>query len=256
MVGVSTAVAQHLLAYVHERRLAPGDQMLSEMETGRELGASRGSVREGYRALAALGIIEIENGRRPRLRAIDSSVLRQVFDYALSTAQVTPAHALELRRAIELQSAHLAAVRMTPVQREQLQELAAQMRHAGTDHRRRTRCDMAIHRLIATGSGNPLHALMLNALSSPLEASAREHNSDRRSASEVDRVIAAHEAVVRCIVAADAEGARAAMSRHFDLSVHNAAGSLGAMHQDESEQQGGTSAPARRRRASAARPDC
>lgn len=229
--------------------------MPSEMETGRELGASRGSVREGYRALAAMGIIEIENGRRPRLRAIDSSVVRQVFDYALSTAQVTPVHALELRRAIELQSASLAAVRMTPEERERLQELAAQLRHAGTDHRRRTRCDMEIHRLIATGSGNPLHALMLHALSSPLEASAREHNSDRRSAAEIDRVIAAHEDVVRCIVAADADGARAAMSRHFDLSVHNEVRPARATHQAERRQQEGTVAPTRRRRTAAAKPE-
>jgi DNA-binding FadR family transcriptional regulator len=180
---------------------------------------SRGSVREAYRTLAALGILEIEGGRRPRLRAIDPQVLAQVFDYALNTAQVSIAHVIETRRAIELQTAQLAARYATPEQRQTLRDLVAQMRSAGSDDLRRAACDTAIHTVVAEASGNPLNSIILAALRTPLEASARIHSDSRRSEVELARLIDAHEAVVDRICEGDAMGAVSAMSYHFDISV-------------------------------------
>lgn len=201
----------------------------SEVQIGLDLKVSRGSVREAYRTLAALGILEIEGGRKPRLRAIDPHVLAQVFDYALNTAQVSVAHVIETRRAIELQSAQLAARYASDEQRRALRELVGQMRAAGSDHARRVACDMAIHHIIAQASGNPLNSILLAALRSPLEASSRMHFDDQRSESELVRVIDAHEAVVDRICAGDAIGAVSAMSYHFDISM---------VHVPRAEQQG------------------
>src|SRR6187551_3195628 len=125
---LSAQVARHILALIQRDQLRPGDIVPSEVQIVRELGASRGSVREAYRSLAALGILDIEPGRRPRLHAIDPTVLTQVFDYALNTEQVTLGHVLETRRAIEMQTAQLAARYATTAQRQTLRELVAQMR--------------------------------------------------------------------------------------------------------------------------------
>ena len=216
---LSAQVARHLLALVNERQLRPGDVVPSEVQIGLDLKVSRGSVREAYRTLAALGILEIEGGRKPRLRAIDPHVLAQVFDYALNTAQVSVAHVIETRRAIELQTAQLAARYATDEQRKTLRQLLEQMRSAGSDHARRVACDMAIHTVIAEASGNPLNSILLAALRSPLEASSRIHFDDNRSPAELIRVIDAHEAVVEKICAGDAMGAVTAMSYHFDISI-------------------------------------
>lgn len=216
---LSAQVARHLLALVTKEQLRPGDAVPSEIQIGLDLQVSRGSVREAYRTLAALGILEIEGGRKPRLRAIDPGVLTHVFDYALNTAQVSLAHVLETRRAIELQTAQLSALYATDAQRTTLRELVAQMRAAGADHSRRVASDMAIHTVIAEASGNPLNSLLLGALRSPVEASARMHLDDSRSESELIRVIDAHDAVVERICAGDPVGAASAMSYHFDLSL-------------------------------------
>jgi GntR family transcriptional regulator, transcriptional repressor for pyruvate dehydrogenase complex len=216
---LSAHVARHLLALVARDRLKPGDTVPSEIKISRELQVSRGSVREAYRTLAALGILTIEPGRRPRLRPIDSQFLTQVFDYALNTSQVTLAHVLETRRAVEIQSAQLAARYATEAQRRLLLELAAQMRAALPDHARRVACDMSIHSVIAEASGNPLTALLLGALRSPVEESSRMHFHDSRGESELIRVIDAHDAIVDRICAGDAVGAASAMSYHFDLAM-------------------------------------
>jgi DNA-binding FadR family transcriptional regulator len=216
---LSAQVARHLLALVNTRQLRPGDAMPSEIQIGLELQISRGSVREAYRTLAALGILEIEGGRKPRLRQIDPGVFTHVFDYALNTAQVSLAHVLETRRAIELQTAQLAARYASVSQREMLRAHVADMRAAGGDVARRVASDMAIHAVIADASGNPLNSLLLGALRSPVEASSRMHMDEGRSESELIRVIDAHDAVVERICAGDAVGAASAMSYHFDLSL-------------------------------------
>ena len=74
---LSSQVAQHLLDLIRAsacaRRRSP-----SEIQICRDLEVSRGSVREAYRSLAALGVLEIESGRRPRLKAMSPHVLAQV----------------------------------------------------------------------------------------------------------------------------------------------------------------------------------
>lgn len=216
---LSAQVARHLLQLINNAQLRPGDRVPSEVQISLSLQVSRGSVREAYRTLAALGILEIEGGRKPRLRPIDPSVLTQVFDYALNTSQVNLAHVLETRRAIELQTAQLAARYASEAQRTVLRELVSQMRSARADHARRVACDMAIHNVIAEASGNPLNSLILGALRSPVEASSHMHLDDSRSESELIRVIDAHDAVVDRICAGDPVGAASAMSYHFDLSL-------------------------------------
>ena len=216
---LSAQVARHLLALINQEQLRPGDLVPSEVKIGTQLKISRGSVREAYRTLAALGILEVESGRKPRLRALDAAVLTQVFDYALNTAQVHLAHVIETRRAIELQAAQLAARYATDAQRARLRELVAQMRSAVDNSALRAACDVAIHDVIAEASGNPLNSLLLRALRTPGEASARMHLAETRTPQELERVIGAHEALVQRICSGDAVGATTAMSYHFDLSL-------------------------------------
>ena len=229
---LSAQVARHLLSLVNTQQMRPGDAVPSEGQIGLALKISRGSVREAYRTRAALGILEIEGGRKPRLGTIDASVLAQVFDYALTTQQVTVAHALETRRALELQTAQLAARYATDEQRQQLRGFVAQMRAAGADHAHRVAADLAIHSVIAEASANPLNTLLLGALQAPREASSRMHLADTRSASELTRVIDAHEAVVERICAGDAVGAVSAMSYHFDLAMVNVQRQIGGGSSD------------------------
>jgi DNA-binding FadR family transcriptional regulator len=225
---LSAQVARHLLDLVAKEGLRPGDLVPSEVQICKTLQVSRGSVREAYRTLAALGILEIESGRRPRLQSMNAAVLAQVFGYALSTAQLNPTHVIETRRAIEVQGAQLAARNVTDAQKVTLKDLVAQMRAAlgDRDHARRVTADMAIHTTLAEASCNPLNPLLLAALRAPLEQVMSIDLGSRRSESELVRIVDAHDAIVERVCTGDAVGAGAAMAMHFDLSV-------GSMSKDE-----------------------
>ena len=218
---LSAQVARHLLDLVAKEGLRPGDFVPSEVQICKTLHVSRGSVREAYRSLSALGILEIESGRRPRLQSMNAAVLAQVFGYALNTAQLNPTHVIETRRAIEVQGAQLAARNVSDAQKITLKGLVAQMRSAlgDRDHAGRVTADMAIHTTLAEASGNPLNPLLLAALRAPVEQVMSIDLGSHRSESELMRFVDAHEAIVERVCSGDAVGAGAAMAMHFELSI-------------------------------------
>jgi len=219
--SVSAQVVKHLLDKITRENLRPGDPIDSEVRVGRELKVSRGSVREGYRILAALGVLEIGNGRKPRVLGASSSALAQIFGHALLIAHATPIHILELRRGIEVHGAQLAARFASEAQLATLRGLAAEMRGAQHDEARRIACDLTIHTTLAEASQNPLHTLVLTALQSAIRQSLEADYTAQRSDALLTRIIDAHDAIVERVCARDPVGAGAAMACHFDLSINS-----------------------------------
>lgn len=218
---VSAVVARHLLDKISREKLKPGDTFDSEVQVCKELKVSRGSVREAFRVLAALGVLEVGSGRRPRVLAVSPVVLAQIFGHALQTAHATPLHVLELRRGIEVHGAQLAARFATEAQLAELKRLVGEMRAALHDDARRVAADMAIHTTLAEASNNPLHSLVLEALRTAITQSLYIDYAERRTDAEMTRIIDAHEAIVDRVCARDPVGAAAAMACHFDLSVNS-----------------------------------
>ena len=100
---LSDQVIRFLLAMITERRLKVGDTVPSEGQVSQLLKVSRNVVRESYRALAVVGVLAVQSGKKPRIREIDPKVLAQFFSYAAATSQVSAQQILELRRVIEIQ---------------------------------------------------------------------------------------------------------------------------------------------------------
>ncbi|MBW2942221.1 FadR/GntR family transcriptional regulator [Zhongshania aquimaris] len=217
--SLSSQVSQYLWEYISREKLRPGDDVLSEMQIGRDLGISRTTVREAYRSLAAVGILEIGNGRRPRLMSMNSSVLAQVFGYALQTTQISYRQVMETRRSIEVQTAQLAAIRATDEQKLSLKSHIAAMRDAMDDHQRRVSADLALHQELAEASHNPVNRLLLDALQNPLMESLLVDLGSQRTLSDISRIIDAHENIVNHICDGDAVAAGNAMYSHFELSA-------------------------------------
>ena len=207
--SLSSQVSQYLWEYISREKLRPGDDVLSEMQIGRDLGISRTTVREAYRSLAAVGILEIGNGRRPRLLSLNSNVL----------AQVSYRQVMETRRSIEVQTAQLAAIRATDEQKLSLKSHIAAMRDAMDDHQRRVSADLALHQELAEASHNPVNRLLLDALQNPLMESLLVDLGSQRTLNDISRIIDAHENIVNRICDGDAVAAGNAMYSHFELSA-------------------------------------
>ena len=107
--NLSDRVAHHLMDHIRTNRLSSGSRLPSEVRLSADLKISRGIVREAYRALRSAGILEISNGRSPRVGALRSTSLIHLLQHAMATQQANAEQALDLRAAIEVRAAELAA---------------------------------------------------------------------------------------------------------------------------------------------------
>src|ERR671930_1967422 len=94
-------------------RLEPGETLPSEGQLAEALGVSRLSVREATRTLEARGLLHISKGRRPRVAAPNGSLVGDFFQIAVRRDPRALLDLLEVRRALEVHIAALAARRAT-----------------------------------------------------------------------------------------------------------------------------------------------
>jgi DNA-binding FadR family transcriptional regulator len=207
-------VAADIRAEIVARRLKPGDRLPGEIEQARRLGVSRGIVREGRRQLVADGLIDVANGRRAVVSKLRAAPLDGFLANAVATRQLAVDEVLELRRAIEIGVAGLAARRRTAADIAVLRRLADRMR---TTVGRTTylRHDLAFHVALAHATQNPLFAMLIESMRAPLVASMRASHVRRRGARDFAHAHAAHEAILAAVSAGDAAGAERAMRLHF-----------------------------------------
>ncbi|MBZ0228929.1 MAG: GntR family transcriptional regulator, partial [Bauldia sp.] len=72
-------------AHIRSNHLAPGDVLPSENAIAEQMDISRAVVREAFRSMAALKLIDVGNGRRARVSAMDPSVLALVLGHVVQT---------------------------------------------------------------------------------------------------------------------------------------------------------------------------
>jgi len=218
---LSDYVSQHLIDHIRTNQLRSGEAVPSEMRVSSDLGISRGIVREAFRALKMAGVLEISNGRSPRVGRINDEGIAQVLQHALSTEQATIEQVLDLRAAIEIRGAELAAIHRTVQDVETLKKEVGNMRAFKAVQNRFIESDARFHETIAQSTGNPLFAVVGSALRGSLKASIRAGLRNRTTVRQLDQIVATHNAIADAIADQDAVRARKYMAIHFDEAIRS-----------------------------------
>lgn len=214
--NLSDRVAYHLIEHIRKNGLASGELLPSEVRVSADLRISRGIVREAYRALRSAGVLEISNGRSPRVGALSSTSFAHLLQHALATRQASIVQALDLRAAIEVRAAELAAKNRSADDIDALARAVRGMRRARRDIDLFVRHDVAFHAHLGTATGNLLFAVIASALSEVMAASVRAGMESRSNQAQVLRVVESHQEIVDAIAANDPKAAGACMARHFE----------------------------------------
>jgi len=209
------AVRDHIRAH----SLRVGDTLPGEGAFAASLGVSRAVMREAFGALAALHLIDVGNGRRARVGAIDGSVMGASLDHAVSTDQVSVADVWDVRRTLELRIAALAAQRRTDAQAAEILAIAQAMAKDCDDMAQVTRLDIALHNAIAEAASNLLFAQIMRSFAPLMETAVPRAWETRRTDAQRQQIIACHLDLAQAIVDRDAVAAAAAIDRHFDSSI-------------------------------------
>ncbi|MBL8545397.1 MAG: FadR family transcriptional regulator [Hyphomonadaceae bacterium] len=205
--------------HIRSNGLRVGDSLPGEGHFADTLGVSRAVMREAFGALAALKLIDVGNGRRPRVGALDGSVIATSLQHAISTAQITVPDIWDVRRTIEQRTAALAAESRTDEEAARIVELAEAMAADKDDLAKRTEHDIAFHNAIAAASHNVLFIQIVASFAPLMEVAVPTAWSTRIAQSQKQVMIDRHRAVAAAILARDAEAAAKAMAFHFDDAI-------------------------------------
>lgn len=184
-----------------------------EGRLGETLGVSRTVVREAMRILGAQGLVEVSQGKRPRVRPADPQTVLETFGTYLQRGDHTLLDLIEVRIPLETEMVALAAQRATPEQMDVLDKTIEDMATA-KNLKRRVESDARFHDLLAESTGNPLFALLLTTVGGAM----RRSRSETIGRTGADRALQGHRAIMAAIRARDAQGARKAMREHLRMA--------------------------------------
>lgn len=201
-----------LHADITSGRYAPGDRLPSEAQLTAEHGVSRTVVREAVAALRADGLVDPQRGAgvfviEPKVDPV--AAFRDVDTDRLSTM----IELLELRTAVEVEAAGLAAQRRAPAQEEKIVSALKQIGQSGEVS---ADADFSLHLAIADATNNPRFSQFLQMLGAQVIPRQALENSNRKVPKEYqDLLQQEHEAIVSAILDGDEQRARDAMRQHL-----------------------------------------
>jgi GntR family transcriptional repressor for pyruvate dehydrogenase complex len=210
-------LADELREDITSGRLQPGERLPPEPELCVKTGVSRSTVREALRLLASQHLIITTRGvtggsfvAHPDAEQLADG-LTTGFTLLTQSAGVGLADLLELRRALEVPAAGLAAVRR---EESHLVELRGALFDPGIDDfETMLAAHSAFHRAVAKATGNPLFELVGRPI---YQAAYGEEVIGALPEGYWIRIDADHRAILDCLAAQDAEGATRAAAEHLD----------------------------------------
>ena len=197
----------------------PGDRLPSEAILSRDLRVSRTVVREAFRSLAAMRIIELAPGKRATVAQIDHGAMSLMIEHGVHTDQINIQQIYDVRRTIEIRIVTLAALRRSDAEADEIQQLAALMQASAGNPGDLMEHDLAFHTALARASRNPVYSLLIGAFQGITRQTWPIGWKSRPTQASRDLMVHTHIDIARAVAAGDPQRAVAAMALHFDESV-------------------------------------
>ncbi len=214
----SQRVEHALRQEIESGQWAPGMRLPSERSLTERFSTSRVVIREALAALKSLGMIASRRGSgayvlrsSPRTEGVDIA--------AVTHAEILDC--LELRRAVEVEAARLAAIRARPSQISEISLQLTRMQEAVAAGQGSADQDWAFHLAIAAATSNPFFTRTMTAFGPSaiprVRLSAPPDAQTRRDAEQL--LIDEHTDILSALLAADPDAAASAMRKHLSTAL-------------------------------------
>ena len=213
-------VVSSIMQMVSTGELHAGQRLPIEKDLSVRLGVSRGSLREGVRALAVLGVLETRQGDGTYVTSLDAtSLLSPLAFYADLQIANDATQLLHVRRVLEAESAALAARSLTDGQLTELSTVLDRVdeiiERGVEDHDLPDviAADTEFHARIARGTGNQPLAALIESLASRTHRTRTWRALTERGT--VPGAQAEHRAILAELRRRDPDRARVRMEAHL-----------------------------------------
>jgi GntR family transcriptional repressor for pyruvate dehydrogenase complex len=210
---ITDQVAEQLRQLINSGEYKPGDRMPSERELSARLGVGRPAVREALRELKAQGLLVVGRGAQgTSVAKLPSPSFSDNVTPLLGSGAERMAELMEIRSAVEIEAAGLAARRATMEDLRRMSTLSA-----GSGQALSADDDGAFHAAIAQATHNALFEKVIREpvtlLQDHMAAILNAYYAEPGGGIALQQQ---HEAIRRAIRAGDEQKARAAMRQHLD----------------------------------------
>ena len=220
--NLSDEVTERIKKEISGGRLMPGARLPTEQALMTAMGVSRTVVREAVAALRADGLVTTRQGSGVFVAGDSSRVPFRIDPKGLSSIEDV-LEVMELRLAIEVEAAALAAARITPARLNPIKRALRSIETALAEGGGAVKEDFAFHQAVARASGNTRIAELLELLGHHVipRQSVRMALIAPASAQRLylTRIQEEHGRIFQAICDADATEARKAMRAHLTRSL-------------------------------------
>lgn len=211
-----TRLSETLRQAITSGQFPPGTKLPSEAQLTETHGVSRTVVREAIAALRADRLVEAQRGAGVFVLDAPAPPVAAFghLDYARVSSVI---ELLELRTAVEVEAAGLAALRRSPAQEETIFERHHAVRDCLNAGKPTSEADFALHLAIAEATNNARFRDFLSMIGPRIIPRAAMQDGDHEAdqATYIMLIDDEHEQIVSAISAGDEEAARQAMRRHL-----------------------------------------
>ena len=200
-------------------QLGAGRRLPIEKDLAAELAVSRGSLREGVRALCIMGVLETRQGDGTYVTSLEPSLLLAPVSFMVDLhATGDSSHLQSVRRVLETEAAGRAALTISADTLAAAEAILTSVEPlvnstSETDHEAIMEADIAFHRIIARASGNPALEALIEALAGRTVRSRMWRAITEEGAVHV--TLTEHRAILRALGHHDPDSARLRMGTHL-----------------------------------------
>ncbi|MBE3587124.1 MAG: FadR family transcriptional regulator [Thermoanaerobacteraceae bacterium] len=214
----SESILEQIKQLIIEGQLSPGDKLLTERELSVRLQVSRASVREALSALNLAGILEIRHGEGIYVKRPAPNAVIEPLAFLLLLEKDKLQNILEVRKALEVEAAGLAAERCPADLLQEMKKVVEEMEEdLLSGGARAEELDLRLHLTVAQASRNPLLSRLMNTVQETMNQTLRVTRALWLSATAgtTRRLFEEHREIYLAIAGRDKERARDIMYRHL-----------------------------------------
>ncbi len=215
-VNIPNRIMEQIKENIFSGELKPGDKLPSERELAKMTGASRASIREAIRALEIIGVIKTVHGGGNFVNDTIEDNLSESLQLLYSLSGQSYEQIMELRRAVEMETAGLAARKATNEDILALKESFHNIETA-TDPAVAAEYDTRFHYQIAKASKNIFFVNVLRAVDSMMTSFILSARQNIIAGNHRPDITAHHTAILHAIENRNEDAARRAMKEHLAM---------------------------------------
>lgn len=199
-------------------QLEDGDLLPSEQQLAEQFLVSRTIIREAEKLLKERGLIDSKAGKGTYVTRVQAQNIAVVVSRLIRMERIDYISVFDMRKILEVEAAARASQNATPEEIEKMAEVLEKLKEPGLSEIEYSEYDFTFHYMVAQASGNPLLAVMTEAIGSL----CREIISRAVQVSGgVEDAIWRHELILQMLSKRDEDGAREVMRGHLDKSQEN-----------------------------------